>query len=75
MTAPPCGAAHEVGGQRIVCIEPPLHRGPHGGPGTGGLVGAAWRTLPCRGGLCRGPCHEGDPEGGMPTDQERAAAH
>ncbi len=62
--APTCPAARLVAGQRIACAEPRLHRGPHAGPGRDGVVGAAWCDLPCRGRLCRGPCHDGDPGGG-----------
>lgn len=62
MTAPACPSSRMVAGQRIACTEgSPVHRGPHGGPGTGGVVGAAWCDLPCSGRLCRGPCHDGDP--------------
>ncbi|MET9222379.1 hypothetical protein ABZX65_26945 [Streptomyces sp. NPDC003300] len=58
---PVCGDRHAVLGQHITCTEPPLHRGPHSGPGADGIVGAAWCTLPCQGRLCRGPCHPDDP--------------
>jgi len=69
-----CGDTHEAPGQPVACTKPPLHRGPHSGPGTGSLVGAAWCTLPCRGRLCRGPCHPGDPTTPQP-DKEKGERH
>jgi hypothetical protein len=66
---PVCGDTHEALGQPVACTRPPLHSGPHGGPGTGSVVGGAWCTLPCRGGLCRGPCHPGDPTTPQPDEK------
>lgn len=60
---PVCAAPHLALGQDVACAEPPLHRGPHCGPGTDGVVAVVWCDLPCQGRWCRGPCHAGDPGG------------
>lgn len=58
-----CFGVHVGYEQNLICNREAGHRGPHSAPGERPVVGAAWCTppIPCRGGLCPGPCHALDP--------------
>lgn len=59
-----CGVPNDDGFDVTCQDKDPHHRSPHSARGCGrGIVAIVWCTppVPCRQGLCPGPCHALDP--------------